>query len=107
MLILLSLLIFPFLYFTYPLSLTTKSLLQIFLLLHTLYLGYLLLLPQPNVFTALNVPLSTPAGRLRALLSDLSGGPLSDHLETLVRRLNELDMRALYVRYVHPVARPT
>ncbi|KAK0215640.1 hypothetical protein IW262DRAFT_228005 [Armillaria fumosa] len=76
-----------------------------FLLLHSIFLAYsLIVLPPPNIFTALNVPLSMPADSIRSLLlknSDESELPRA--IEQLLRRMGSFETRTLYVRFGHDV----
>ncbi|KAK0442109.1 hypothetical protein EV421DRAFT_594387 [Armillaria borealis] len=76
-----------------------------FLLLHSIFLAYsLTVLPPPNIFTALNVPLSMPTDSIRSLLLKNSDGPeLPRAIEQLLRRMGSFETRTLYVRFGHDV----
>ncbi|KAJ7034501.1 hypothetical protein C8F04DRAFT_1001701 [Mycena alexandri] len=84
---------------------STRSLLNIFLLLHTLYFLYqLIVLPPANIFTRLKVPVNTPVDSLRSLLIQRSDtGELPKQLETLLRHLGSFDVKTYYVRFGHSV----
>lgn len=73
---------------------------NIFLLLHSLYILHKLIVsPPPNMFTSLDIPLSTSTDKIRAILTQYSGtGDLPAPLETLLKRLANFDMRGLFVR---------
>lgn len=108
---------FPWIYYTtfnesrakHPLSPTQgprsrflRIFLDVFLLLHTLYILHSLLVESPpNLFTRLKIPLSTPTDDIRTLLLDHAAtNPLPKDLETLLKRLGSFEIRTLYVRYV-------
>ncbi|KAF9001157.1 hypothetical protein BDQ17DRAFT_1244802 [Cyathus striatus] len=76
-----------------------------FLLLHTLYIIYhILVTPPPNLFKLLKVPVNTPTDTIRALLLKYSDdGAIPSHLERVVKRLSSFDLRTLYIRFGHNV----
>ncbi|KAK0482419.1 hypothetical protein IW261DRAFT_1396550 [Armillaria novae-zelandiae] len=76
-----------------------------FLLLHSIFLAYsLIVLPPPNIFTTLNVPLYMPADSIRSLLLKNSDDPeLPRAIEQLLRRMGSFETRTLYVRFGHDV----
>ncbi|KAJ7753787.1 hypothetical protein B0H16DRAFT_1222469, partial [Mycena metata] len=84
---------------------STRSLLNIFLLLHTLYFLYqLIVLPPDNLFTRLNIPVITPVDSLRSILIQRSDtGEIPKPLETLLRHLGSFDVKTYYVRFGHSV----
>ena len=76
------------------------------LVIHTLYMIYTLSFGRPqNLFTRLNLPISTPSQKIRAVLLARVGmreeQTLPDDIEELLARLNPLDLRAYFVRSVH------
>jgi hypothetical protein len=73
---------------------------SLFLLAHTLYILYCILVSKPeNVFETFRLPVNTAADTLRALLIQRSeSGSIGSHLELLLKRLSSFDMRLLYVR---------
>lgn len=81
-------------------------LLNTFVLLHTVFILYILILKAPpNLFTRLNIPLTTPSDTIRAILlkhasadSTLTAA-LPKQLETLLTRLSSFDARNIYVRF--------
>ncbi|KAJ7698544.1 hypothetical protein B0H17DRAFT_927151 [Mycena rosella] len=79
---------------------STRSLLNIFVLLHSLYLLYqLIVLPPTNIFARLRIPVSTPADAIRAvLLAQSDTGDLPPPLETLLKRLGSFDVKTYYIR---------
>ncbi|KII91316.1 hypothetical protein PLICRDRAFT_38060 [Plicaturopsis crispa FD-325 SS-3] len=77
--------------------------LDIFVLLHTLFISHRLLLTQPpNLFRALHIPLTVPADYIRARLQQSADTPLPDALDALLSKLASFDVRQHYVRYGHP-----
>ncbi|KAG7447007.1 uncharacterized protein BT62DRAFT_97226 [Guyanagaster necrorhizus] len=76
-----------------------------FLLLHSIFLAYsIILLPPPNIFTALRVPLSMPADSIRSLLLKNSDErELPRAIEQLLGRMGSFETRTLYVRFGHDV----
>ncbi|KAJ7154650.1 hypothetical protein C8R46DRAFT_1356673 [Mycena filopes] len=102
--------VFPAFYFglhkrqQQPLT-STRSLLNIFLLLHTLYYLYqVIVLPPVNIYTRLKVPVNTTADSIRALLIQQSDtGDLPKPLETLLRHLGSYDVKTYYIRFGHAV----
>ncbi|KIM71348.1 hypothetical protein PILCRDRAFT_54875, partial [Piloderma croceum F 1598] len=79
---------------------------NIFVLPHTLYILYILLVKTPpNIFTRLHIPLTMSSDKIRAELlkhSSVESGPapgLPKHLETLLKRLSSFDARNIYVRF--------
>ncbi|KAJ6572118.1 hypothetical protein B0H19DRAFT_936254 [Mycena capillaripes] len=103
-------LIIPWLYFgihkapARPLT-STRSLLNIFLLLHSLYFLYqIIVLPPVNIFTRLKMPLNTPIDAVRSILIQQSDtGDLPPPLDSLLRRLGSFDVKTYYVRFGHSV----
>lgn len=79
-----------------------RPLLSMLLLTNAIYiLYYLLLHPPTNVFSALRIPLTTPAPTIRALLLQHSDPPkdtLPQHLEILLSKLGSFEVRTLYMR---------
>jgi len=80
--------------------------LNVFVLLHTLYILYALLVKTPpNIFTHLHIPLTTSSDKVRAILLKHAGidailtANLPKHLETLLTRLSSFDARNIYVRF--------
>ncbi|KAJ7098229.1 hypothetical protein C8R44DRAFT_859610 [Mycena epipterygia] len=84
---------------------STRSLLSIFLLLHSLYFLYqIIVLPPINIFTRLKIPLNTPTDSIRSLLIQQSDtGDLPKPLETLLKHLGSFDVKTYYVRFGHTV----
>ncbi|KAJ7732201.1 hypothetical protein B0H14DRAFT_2409325, partial [Mycena olivaceomarginata] len=84
---------------------STRSLLNIFLLLHSLYFVYqLIVLPPLNIYTRLKIPLNTPADAIRSILIQQSDtGDLPKPLETLLKHLGSFDVKTYYVRFGHSV----
>lgn len=74
---------------------------SLFLLAHTLYILYHILVAKPeNIFETLKLPVNTPPDTIRALLIQKSEtGNIASHLELLLKRLGSFDMRLLYVRF--------
>ena len=77
--------------------------LNIFVLLHTLYILYILLVQTPlNIFTRLHIPLTMSSDKIRSELlgmESVSAAGLPKHLETLLKRLSSFDARNIYVRF--------
>jgi len=73
---------------------------SIFLLAHTIYIIYLILIAKPeNIFRALDLSINTPPDSIKALLVQRSEfGEVPKNLELLLERLGSFDMRLLYVR---------
>jgi len=73
---------------------------SIFLLAHTIYILYLILIAKPeNIFHALDLPINTPPDSIKALLVQRSEfGDVPKNLGLLLERLGSFDMRLLYVR---------
>nr|GAT49489.1 predicted protein [Mycena chlorophos] len=84
---------------------STRSLLNILLLLHTLYVLYqIIVLPPDNIFKRLHLPLSTPVDAVRSFLRQKSDtGRLPASLDTLLRHLQSYDVKTFYVRFGHRV----
>ncbi|KAJ7636901.1 hypothetical protein FB45DRAFT_789011 [Roridomyces roridus] len=84
---------------------STRSLLNIFLLLHSLFWLYsIMVLPPHNVYTRLKLPLSTPTDAIRSiLLSQSDTGDLPRPLETLLKHLGSFEVKTYYVRFGHSV----
>ncbi|KAJ6532774.1 hypothetical protein DFH09DRAFT_993732 [Mycena vulgaris] len=84
---------------------STRSLLNIFVLLHSLYFLYqIIVLPPVNIFTRLKIPLNTPPDAIRSVLIQQSDtGDLPTPLETLLKHLGSFDMKTYYVRFGHSV----
>ncbi|KAK7439841.1 hypothetical protein VKT23_017413 [Stygiomarasmius scandens] len=82
-----------------------RKILSSLLLLHTLFILYnIIVLPPPNLFTRLDLPLGTPTDSIRSLLLMNSDEPiLPKHIEQLLTRLGSFEMRTLYVRFGHDV----
>ncbi|EKM76498.1 hypothetical protein AGABI1DRAFT_78621 [Agaricus bisporus var. burnettii JB137-S8] len=76
---------------------------SLFLLAHTLYLLYYILVSKPeNMFETFKLPVNTAEDVLRALLIQNSEtGSVDSRLELLLKRLGSFDMRLLYVRFGH------
>ena len=77
--------------------------LNIFAILHTLYIIYILtVLWPPNLFDRLKIPLTLPSDSIRNLLlrhAGLDTGvALPKALDGLLTRLSSFEMRTLYVR---------
>jgi hypothetical protein len=81
---------------------STRSLLNIFLLLHSLYFLYqIIVLPPVNIFTRLKIPLNTPADAIRSILIQQSDtGDLPAPLAMLLKHLGSFDVKTYYVRCV-------
>ena len=77
--------------------------LAILVLFHSAYILYIIFFDAPsNVFTALNVPLTTPSSVLRAkLAAHYPEDSLPQHAEALLTRLQSIDVRGYYVRFGH------
>jgi hypothetical protein len=80
--------------------------LNLFVLLHSLYIVYILLMrTPPNFFTRLHIPLTASSDQIRAILLRHAGVELiptvtlPKHLETLLKRLSSFDARNIYVRF--------
>ncbi|KAF7318294.1 hypothetical protein HMN09_00338100 [Mycena chlorophos] len=84
---------------------STRSLLNILLLLHTLYVLFqIIVLPPDNIFKRLHLPLSTPVDAVRSFLRQKSDtGRLPASLDTLLRHLQSYDVKTFYVRFGHRV----
>ncbi|KAJ7201599.1 hypothetical protein GGX14DRAFT_655469 [Mycena pura] len=84
---------------------SARSLLNIFLLLHSLYCLYqIIVLPPDNIYTRLKIPLNTPSDSIRSILIQRSDtGDLPKPLETLLKHLQSFDVKIYYVRYGHQV----
>ncbi|KAJ7746444.1 hypothetical protein DFH07DRAFT_1062986 [Mycena maculata] len=84
---------------------STRSLLNVFLLLHSLYFLYkIIVLPPTNIYTRLKIPLNTPSDAIRAILIQQSDtGDLPKPLETLLKHLGSFDVKTYYVRFGHSV----
>ncbi|KAJ7253778.1 hypothetical protein B0H12DRAFT_987899, partial [Mycena haematopus] len=84
---------------------STRSLLNIFLLVHSLYFLYqIIVLPPVNIFTRLKIPLNTPTDAIRSILLQQSEtGDLPTPLETLLKHLGSFDVKTYYVRFGHYV----
>ncbi|KAF8217699.1 hypothetical protein K438DRAFT_1914099 [Mycena galopus ATCC 62051] len=84
---------------------SARSLLNIFLLVHSLYWLYqIIVLPPVNIFAALKIPLNTPADAIRSMLIQRSDtGDLPTPLETLLKHLGSFDVKTYYVRFGHSV----
>ncbi|KAJ7150932.1 hypothetical protein C8R43DRAFT_1127845 [Mycena crocata] len=82
-----------------------RSLLNIFILLHSLYFLYqIIVLPPLNIFTRLKIPLNTPTDAIRSILIQQSDtGDLPPPVETLLKRLGSFDVKTYYVRFGHSV----
>ena len=83
-------------------TLQVHTLLNIFVLLHTISILYTLVLrTPPNIFTRLGIPLTTSSDIIRQTLLKYATpeGSLPKHLDTLVKRLSSFDARNIYVRY--------
>jgi hypothetical protein len=88
-----------------PQGSSTDLKISVFLLTHTIYILYHILVAKPeNVFRAFDLPINTPPDTIKARLLNQSSefGSIPDHLELLFKRLGSFDMRLLYVRYVLP-----
>ena len=89
-----------------------------FIAIHTLFiLRTAIGSPPPNIFTYLDIPLTTPTqvirrvAILRTAYPDRNGVkwnddlevkfPLAAPLETLIKRLGSFELRTLYVRFLH------
>jgi hypothetical protein len=84
-----------------------SSLVSGILVIHTLYMIYILSFKMPpNLFTRLHLPLSMPSQKIRtALLArmDTGGGDvLPENIEDLLMKLNTFDLRIFFVRLVLP-----
>lgn len=82
-----------------------RGVLTILVLLHTVYIVYVLtMLYPPNIFARLRVPISTPADRIRSAILTRAGldgnTTLPKPLETLLTRLSSFDIRVIYIRCV-------
>ncbi|KAK7059738.1 hypothetical protein R3P38DRAFT_2837552 [Favolaschia claudopus] len=84
---------------------STRSLLNIFLLLHSLYQLYqIIVLPPVNIYTSLKIPVNTPVDAIRSILIKQSDtGELPSPLETLLKHLGSFDVKTYYVRFGHDV----
>lgn len=81
-----------------------ERLLTLLVHVHTLYILYVLTAHwPPNVFTRLNLPLSTPAGQIREVLIERAGLKITDALpkplESLLSKLGSVEVRMAFVRY--------
>jgi hypothetical protein len=72
-----------------------------FLVLHTLYIIYVLcFFRPPNLFLSLHIPTQTSSERIRAIiLKQSKDDRLPDHLEELLTRLTSFDFRTFYIRF--------
>ena len=82
------------------------ELLNTFVLLHTVYILYMLLVKSPpNIFTRLHLPFTMSSDKIRSILLKHAGvesiqtAALPKHLETLLKRLSSFDARNIYVRF--------
>ncbi|KAJ7484369.1 hypothetical protein FB451DRAFT_969572, partial [Mycena latifolia] len=84
---------------------STRSLLNIFVLLHSLYFLYqIIVLPPVNIFTRLKIPVNTPSDAIRSILIQQSDtGDLPKPLETLLKHLGSFDVKTYYIRFGHSV----
>ncbi|KAJ7089191.1 hypothetical protein B0H15DRAFT_839823 [Mycena belliarum] len=84
---------------------STRSLLNIFVLLHSLYFLYqIIVLPPVNIYTRLKIPVNTPADSIRSILIQQSDtGDLPKPLETLLKHLSSFDVKTYYIRFGHTV----
>jgi len=82
---------------------TLNNGLTVLLVLHSLYISYIVTFsPPPNVFKSLRIPLTMPTPAIRDAIVSLSPSePLPASLEALLVRLRSFDARALYVRFGH------
>ncbi|CAK5272780.1 unnamed protein product [Mycena citricolor] len=78
---------------------------NIFVLLHSLYYIYqLIVCPPTNIFKSLRLPLATPVDVMRSILLRQSDtGELPAQLETLLKHLGSFDVKTFYVRFGHEV----
>ncbi|EIN09010.1 hypothetical protein PUNSTDRAFT_44485 [Punctularia strigosozonata HHB-11173 SS5] len=81
--------------------------LSLLILIHSLYVLYILLVtPPPNLFSLLHIPLTTPSDKIRALLLAHArlppDAPLPPSLEDLLTRLSSFDVRTIYIRFGQP-----
>ena len=77
--------------------------LTVLVVLHTLYTLYTLIYHQPpNIFTSLDIPISTPTAHIRTVfLEHAAHDPtmtLSPSLDALITRLNSFDVRTVFIR---------
>ena len=79
---------------------STRSLLNILVLLHSLYFLYqIIVLPPVNIFTRLKLPVNTPADAIRSILLQQSDTvDLPAPLETLLKHLKSFDVKTYYIR---------
>ncbi|KAJ6491255.1 hypothetical protein C8R47DRAFT_1045038 [Mycena vitilis] len=84
---------------------STRSLLNIFILLHTLYSAYQLIVLRPtNIFALLKIPLNTPVDAIRSILIQRSDtGDIPAPMDMLLKRLGSFDVKTYYVRFGHSV----
>jgi len=64
-------------------------------------LYWLFVWPPPNIFSHLNIPLSTPTETMRSFIN--SNSPRHRALEQLVTRMGSFETRTFYVRFGHTV----
>jgi len=69
--------------------------------LHTLYILHRILVKRPlNVFSSLDIPLTTPTDKIRAALIARAGGDkLPEKIQDLLTKLGSFEIRTFYVRY--------
>ena len=77
-----------------------RSILTLFLALHTLYIFYNIFFNAPqNVFRSLDLPINAPTDLLRAKVLEYSqDDSLAPHLEDLISRIASFEGRAMYAR---------
>lgn len=80
-----------------------RDVLTLFVLLHTLYIVYVITLQSPpNLFRSLNIPLNAHPDTIRSTILKKAGLPLNATLpkpmENLLTRLSSFDGRSTYVR---------
>lgn len=80
-----------------------RNALTALVLLHTLYIVYVITVLYPsNIFTRLRIPITTPAERIRATLLRSAGldaqATLPKPLEILLTRLSSFDIRLVFIR---------
>ncbi|KAK7035463.1 hypothetical protein VNI00_011756 [Paramarasmius palmivorus] len=76
---------------------------SVLVLAHTLFILYrIIILPPPNIFTRLRLPLGIPADSIRSLLLQVSDDTeLPRPIENVLKRLGSFEMRTLYIRFGH------
>lgn len=85
-----------------PQSTKLRPAISTILLLHTLFiLYYIIVLPPPNLFKQLQLPIAVPTDTIRNIVkAHANGRPLSATMEQMLTRMGSFETRTLYIRLV-------